>query len=518
MPFDLQVVPLFVAAAGSLGLGVIAWRRRAPGARAFAVVLAAIAQWATTYAFEIVASDFPGKLRADQLSYIGSALVGPAWLLFTLSYTDTQPRQGRRIGVCLLLLGFCIDQVLVWSEPLRSLMWTYVAMDALDTSLPLSFVYGPAYWVMLAYAYGLLLAGVWLIVRTLVQSGRLYSRQALALLVGVAAPLAANILYEADLVGAIDPTPFAFTLTGLAFFWGFQRYGFLDLAPVARNSIFLVLRDAVLVLDPRDRIVDVNPSAERLLGRAATDLIGKPLGDVLTDLAALIRGVVVDDPADRREIELVGPGATQHYEVRVSALRGHGPRVTGRVVVLADVTERKRAEQVLAHQASHDTLTDLPNRALFRTRLEQAIRDAGRDQCGLALLIIDLNRFKEVTDTLGHESGDLLLRELAARWRSVLRAGDTLARLGGDEFGVVLPAACGRAAIDRTADLLQSALLRPLVLEGHQVEVGASIGIALYPEHGYDAETLLRHADRAMYVAKRSGRSSGVTAGASAAA
>jgi diguanylate cyclase (GGDEF)-like protein/PAS domain S-box-containing protein len=631
MPFDLRLLPLFMASSVSLALGLIAWRRPAPGARAFAVLLFAIAEWAATYAFEMAATDLPGKLVWEQLTYLGSVAVAPAWLLFTLAYTEWRPGSDRRGVVLWLAIEPLLVQALVWTNQLHALMWTYAGIDHLDASMPLKVEYGPAYWIMLICNYAVLLSGVWLIARTLVKSGRLYSRQALALLVGVAAPLVANILYNADLVGTIDPTPFAFTITGVAFFWGFQRYRFLDLAPVARNSIFQVLRDAVLVLDPLDRVVDVNPAAERVLGRTATDAIGKPLGEVLAELSVLIHGIV-DGPAERLEIALAEAEATRHYEVRVSALRGRGASVTGRVIVMADITlrkaaeesvraahqfveevianagegivvydsalrlvvwnpfmqritglsaaqvigkcildlqpqlrernellaralrgdtvhsgdlpfniaetgesgwyigtyaprrnasgqpdgvigilhditDRKRAEEVLSHRASHDALTDLPNRALFQSRLGLGIDEADRDQSGMVLLVIDLDRFKEVNDTLGHESGDRLLQELAQRWQAVLHDGDTLARLGGDEFGVVLPATSGRQAASLIADQLQAALVQSFVLDGHRVEVGASIGIALYPEHGHDTETLLRHADGAMYAAKRSGSS-----------
>ena len=528
MPFDLRLVPLFVASAVSLALGVTAWRRPAPGARAFAILCCL----PSPSGRRRTPSNWPrriytGKLVWDQLTALGSATIAPAWLLFALAYTEWRPGRGRRAIVLLLAIEPLLDQALVWTNQFHGLMWASAVVDPLDLSLPLGFDYGPAYWVILAYTYAVLLTGVWLIARTLVQSGRLYSRQALALLLGVAAPLVANILYNADLVGTIDPTAFAFTLTGLAFFWGFQRFGLLDLAPVARNSIFQVLHDAVLVLDPLDRVVDVNPAAERVLGRAATEAIGKPLGELLAELSVLIHGVV-SRPADRLEIALGGAAETRHYEVRVSALGGRGGSVTGRVIVLADITlrkaaeesvrashqfiqevianagegivvydrelrlvvwnpfmqrvtglsadqvlgqrvldlqpdltgertallaqamdgatvrsgdlrfnipqtgesgwyvatyaprrdasghpdgvicilhditDRKRAEEVLSHRAMHDTLTDLPNRALFQSRLGHAIREVRRAESGLALLVIDLDRFKDVNDTLGH--------------------------------------------------------------------------------------------------------------------
>jgi diguanylate cyclase (GGDEF)-like protein/PAS domain S-box-containing protein len=172
--------------------------------------------------------------------------------------------------------------------------------------------------------------------------------------------------------------------------------------------------------------------------------------------------------------------------------------------VLRDVTERKRAEAALAHQALHDALTGLPNRELLLDRLQQAIAAAQRDGTSLGLLLMDLDRFKEVNDTLGHHAGDLLLKQVGTRLRGALRAADTIARLGGDEFAVILPAT-DAAGVIGVVETLLSRLQAPFSVEGQPVVVGASIGTAFSPEHGIEGNTLMRRADVAMYVAKRTG-------------
>ncbi|HET9737990.1 MAG TPA: EAL domain-containing protein [Solirubrobacteraceae bacterium] len=160
-----------------------------------------------------------------------------------------------------------------------------------------------------------------------------------------------------------------------------------------------------------------------------------------------------------------------------------------------------RASRQLRHQALHDALTDLPNRTLLHRRAERAFRGAGLG----AMLLIDLDRFKEVNDTLGHDHGDELLVEVAGRLQAALRRGDTLARLGGDEFAVLLDGLPDRGAVVELATRLQDALRRPFALRGVAVELEASVGIALYPEHGSTVGTLLQRADVAMYDAKRGG-------------
>jgi diguanylate cyclase (GGDEF)-like protein len=154
------------------------------------------------------------------------------------------------------------------------------------------------------------------------------------------------------------------------------------------------------------------------------------------------------------------------------------------------------------HQALHDALTGLPNRSLFHDRAQQAILAARRQRRRVAVLLLDLDRFKEVNDTLGHHVGDLLLKEIGPRLQGVLRESDTVARLGGDEFGVVLPEVADPAEVEAVAERIIAALRPPIVTETLRLDVEASTGIALYPDHGNDADTLLQRADVAMYVAK----------------
>ena len=155
------------------------------------------------------------------------------------------------------------------------------------------------------------------------------------------------------------------------------------------------------------------------------------------------------------------------------------------------------------HQALHDDLTDLPNRLLFRDRAEQAVRNARREASGAAVLIVDLDRFKQINDTLGHQRGDLLLQEIARRLRAVLRDTDTIARLGGDEFGIVLRDVREASAAIQVAEKARQAIGLPTLLEGLALEIESSVGVALYPEHGDDVDALIQSADVAMYAAKR---------------
>lgn len=162
-----------------------------------------------------------------------------------------------------------------------------------------------------------------------------------------------------------------------------------------------------------------------------------------------------------------------------------------------------RQGELLEYQASHDALTGLPNRSLVSDRIQQALAIGLRNHTSIALCIMDLDRFKEVNDTLGHHIGDLVLQRLALRMREALRDSDTVARLGGDEFAILMPTVEDAEHTALAAKKLLKVLSEPLLLEGHNITIGGSIGIALFPEHGKDKETLMRRADMAMYFAKR---------------
>ena len=177
-----------------------------------------------------------------------------------------------------------------------------------------------------------------------------------------------------------------------------------------------------------------------------------------------------------------------------------------RIVARASTKLRRQAEDN-EYQALHDSLTGLPNRSLFHERAGQAILNAKREGWNLAVMIMDLDRFKEINDTLGHHHGDLVLQEMGNRLRPLLRETDTVARLGGDEFAVLLPHVHGPNTTLQVADKIQKALERPFYIQGLALDVDASVGISIFPTHGKDIHALLRRADVAMYVAKQTGSS-----------
>ena len=222
---------------------------------------------------------------------------------------------------------------------------------------------------------------------------------------------------------------------------------------------------------------------------------------------ATLRHAVKQGEGFQVDFRVVWPDGSVHWVTnRGQVHRGPDGRATHLIGVAMNITERKIAEQRVAHMAHHDALTGLPNRVLLRDRIQQAIAQAHRNGSQLAVLFLDLDRFKTINDSLGHQLGDRLLQSVASRILVCVREGDTVARVGGDEFVIVIPGIGAASDASAVAAKILEVLANAFHLHGNDLHVAASIGISLYPADGSDAETLMRNADTAMYHAKDSGR------------
>jgi diguanylate cyclase (GGDEF)-like protein/PAS domain S-box-containing protein len=295
-------------------------------------------------------------------------------------------------------------------------------------------------------------------------------------------------------------------------------------AELHRSRLALDQKTAILeaTLEHMDQgliMIDENSSV-RVCNTRAMDLLGLPpelmlsrpsFRDVLTYQVA--SGDFKDQPEHVKQSELAKEFEPRHHvyererpngtvlEIRTTPLP-----TGGAVRTYTDLTERKLAERRILHTARHDVLTDLPNRLLFRERLEEALAESQRSTQRFAVLWLDLDRFKAVNDALGHAIGDELLVAVADRVRTILRQGDVVARLGGDEFAILQRAGEQPIAASSLADRLISELSQPFNIQDHQLHIGASVGMAIWPSDGADGDTLLKNADLALYRAKADGR------------
>ena len=268
-----------------------------------------------------------------------------------------------------------------------------------------------------------------------------------------------------------------------------------------------ILTPAVEALGPR--IAFVNDGFCAIYSRPREEIIGEtPVAFGIVDRHHAIFDSMLHHVFARKAFAAEATAARKdgrEFELDLQLVPvADGGDITHWVAFLRDVTDSRNEIVALRHQAMHDGLTDLPNRMMLFDRLAEAL-EAGRNESRLiALLLMDLDRFKDVNDTFGHHFGDVLLKQVAFRLRNQLHVDDTVARLGGDEFAIVLTSALDANAVAMTARRILNTLQQPFVVEGQVLEVGASIGIALSPQHGNDARTLMRRADVAMYATKQS--------------
>ncbi|WP_207063308.1 bifunctional diguanylate cyclase/phosphodiesterase [Motiliproteus sp. SC1-56] len=283
--------------------------------------------------------------------------------------------------------------------------------------------------------------------------------------------------------------------------------------------------DIIYMLDDQGRLTFVNERAETLLGYPRDELLGMHYAELVHEedfnkaLYAFAERRTGERASYNVEFRLKPKDrdlAPRYFESRTLTIElsamgvyssaSDARRFVGTYGVARDISERKRAEELIQFQLHHDLLTKLPNRALFRDRLEQAMALAARHRSQLAVMYLDMDRFKVINDSLGHQTGDQLLQAVATRLRGCLRESDTLARVGGDEFTLLLPEIAQAADAEQVAGKILQAVEKPLLFEGIEIYVKFSIGIAVYPEDGTSLDTLIKHADTAMYHVKARGK------------
>lgn len=512
-------------------------------ARLMGYLATATSFWAFLNVAELLSSDLALILVFANLQYLAIAAIPVLWFQFGSQLQrarDVRPRFLAQDGLLWIIPG--ITAVLVWTDPWWGLVRTNFQLTDVGGFTVLDKDFGPWFWVNAAYTYLMVCWGTFRMIRALVADASQGSVQIGVMGASAVIPMSLNLVY----VGGwwplpwVDPTPMAFSISGLLFMANLARLRFLTLLPAALNGLVSGLDHSVLIFDLTRRLVFVNQQATRVFGLGASQ-VGRTLVDLqasfpgLRDLPDLSR---VGTPQATVELELVGTEGDHRHEVHLGPIvRGEatlaylyiGHDVTARVrtqqeleVVVGERTAELRAshekiseelrrrvetEEQLVHLSLHDALTGLPNRTLLLNRLEQALERYRRDPNNLfALLFIDFDHFKLINDSHGHAVGDAFLKESAARILQSVRAVDTVSRLGGDEFVVLLDGVNSRQEAVEVADRIAADLSAPLRLGPHTVVPSASIGILpAGPEYAHPEE-LLRDADTAMYHAKALGR------------
>jgi len=515
------------------------------------------AWWAAFNALEYLAPSLLGKLILANLQYLAIAAIPVLWYALGAAL-DTEERRGfGRDPHPVMWVLPALTALFVWMDP----WWALVRTDVrLGVQGPFSVIlkeFGPWFWIHSAFSYLCVLWGTVLILRGVgVRGGpgrgagrkhgeRRNKVQLFLLVAGTLLPTGVNFIYILGLLptGSLDPTPLAFSITGLLLVLNLTRFRFLSLVSVAREAAVEHLRHAVLILDRDSRLAYANAVAREAFGIDAR-CVGKHLtemGPYLVELGNL-------KPGEERELSIAGvPGlvSDQLFEARAGIIEQKKRRI-GQVITLYNITRRVEAEEALKrvnqgleeriqertealeksnkllsgelehrtrterqlqYSILHDALTGLANRSLLLSRLDQALAHYHRDPTNFyGLLYLDFDGFKSVNDSYGHEAGDAFLREVASRLTRCMREVDTIARFGGDEFAILLDGVGGPSDVELAAERIAEELSVPISLGQNAVIPSASIGVLFARDDVTSAQEALRDADIAMYKAKLDGK------------
>jgi len=482
-------------------------RRRAPvpGAPALLALCGSVFLWALGQLLGTLVTGLPEKLLASKLQYPGIALLASSWLAFALTYARRPPALGWKATGALCVLPL-VTIALAWTNELHGAVWADAELTASRGFVGLSLDYGPWFPVHVLYSYALIVAGTALLIYELAASPN-HRRALTAVIVAPGVVTALNLLHLGGLnpLPFIDPTPFGFALGAVVLVHGVLHSGLLDLSPVLHRQVLEQLDDGVIVLDAQGRIIDVNASAAAMLmpDGGSSGMLGVAI-DRLLPGQALSRLITSPERLLETEVDL------SSYEVRATRLDAGGSS-SATVLVFRDVTRRlaaeselKRAKQEMERLAYTDPLTGLANRRAFVSRLQEECDRVRRFDQQLSILLLDLDRFKQINDTWGHETGDTVLRHVADELRGCSRTCDIAGRLGGEEFALLLPGSGADGAL-RVAERLRGSIRRHRPAADAD-PVTVSIGVATADPDGPDWQTLLRAADKALYAAKHAGR------------
>lgn len=513
-----------------LGLGCVvglaiaakAYRRRTTDGFAFAGAGVSVALWCGTAVAGWLFPDTAVRILISKLQYVGICALPPLTLLATLSYVAPEIRW-RGWSVFGLWFVPCLTILLAWTNEFHHLIWTRIDPMEAGGVTWLRYGHGPVFYLATSAAYAVLAISFFAAHQAAALLPALFRSQTRWIWFGVLPPIIGNALYLGHLLplSGFDPTPVGMSF-GVAV-WGITllRHRLLEISPHARGMVIESMEDGVLVLDSAGRLTEVNPAARALLGRSDAQMLGQAITQVLPNLHFVSREFHREARADIR----VPENGNRHLDVRCLPLHPGGRQSGSRLLVLRDVSERRLAEAELREKGERlrsqlaeieelqyeleelslrDPLTGLYNRRFFEERMEAEFEKARRDQAPLGLLVLDVDKFKQVNDRFGHAAGDSLLVCIGTVLRALFRSGGLPCRIGGDEFAVLMPGSDLRSA-RRSALELSTALrgIGPNVSGSDATSV--SLGVAVNDATVSGAPELFRAADAALYASKVAG-------------
>jgi diguanylate cyclase (GGDEF)-like protein/PAS domain S-box-containing protein len=518
---DVVVYTLMFSAMLQLLMAAYAWgRRNEPAAKPLILIFFLGAVWAFGYGMDMASSDLQVKIRWMQIYWTTASVGSLLFLLLVLEHLELTSwlKRGRLV---VLLIPSLLLIALVWSLPHHKLLmydFTVEQLDSLDILQKKNgILFNPIFLVL----QGISLVSYYLLIRSLPSANQIKRRQSITILCALLIPFLVNIptILDINPIKGFDFTPHALVLSSGIFAFAIFGYRWLDIIPLARTALVESIPVGVIVVDAKNRIVDINPSAKQFL-QVDDSIVGQESQTALARFDPILHSQT--DERFNKDIKVDLPtGKSKYIDLHIIPLKNQEGQFNGSILTLHDVTERKQASERLQaqlteieslhaqlhEQAIRDALTGLFNRGYLNDMLERETHRAQRHQHPLSLLMIEIDSFKRFNDNFGHEAGDVTLQQVAQLIQANTRTDDIACRFGGDEFTLIMPETTLESAVQCAERLRESAAVLPLQYNGKPLDsLTLSIGVAVFPKHGETGALALRAADEAMYQAKQAGK------------
>ncbi|UKS28893.1 diguanylate cyclase [Paenibacillus sp. HWE-109] len=481
-------------------------RSEIPGALTFVLYTATQAIYIFAVSFEMASATIEQIKGWTIVEYIGISAAPALGLILVLQYIG---KKLTRTMVAAFFIIPVITFVMVATNDYHHLFYKTIFFRN-DTTMPMTDIeIGQWYIVHGAYTFGCMLAAVVLLIRKWAKTKKAHRLQLVILIIGQFLPMVSAFVYLMGLTPySIDPVPLVLCVTSAVYIWAMVSTRVMTIVPIAKESIFESMQEGVIVMDYANRLIDFNGAIHKMVPNLTLDLIGLTLDEAWIRLTGTdFPAVVLLDGTKQGEIVWRAAGGLPcYYQVRSSIVRGRSGESLGSLLMFIDVTEQRLLQDQLKQLAYYDGLTKLLNRTEFIHRSKLLLDEAAQTKIPVAIVLFDIDHFKNINDTYGHETGDRAIQHVVRLAREALDPDVLFGRYGGEEFVFIMAS----YSLNETAELaerIRSLLANtPLSSTFGSIVITASFGLAARGDSGDTLEALLRDADMALYQAKRAGR------------
>lgn len=518
---------LFLTACLSLMTGVIAWQRKSLMAgKLLTLFMLSICIWALFSGIEAGSTGLSNKVFWSKMEYLGFVWASPLCFFFVMAYSNHW-KWIKPYSIVIIATISIITLALAWTNESHGLIWNAFHPGNARLNL-IIYEHGTWFFIYITFQLVLFCISLVILLKDLRYQKSPYRQQTITILAAIILPAVVGILYSIRIspIPGLDWMPICTFFTGLLFTWSIFQFRLLDLVPIAREMLVEQMLDGMIVLDDQQRIIDINPSARRMIRNGSSVVIGDSLSTVLPGLYATLTGS--KSRSTTQILAFQETSTDQRYvDVRFSIIQGGKTGTKCSLLILRDITRRKtiedslnkanqelekRLEEIqklqnqLREESIRDPLTNLYNRRYLEDSLRREFAHAARDHYPVSIIMADIDHFKKVNDTYGHTVGDVVLQKLSGLFISSFRVEDIVCRYGGEEFIVVMPGTTAETAFLRTENFRQVVESTLMDIAEKKVSITISAGVAVFPENGDTVDGVIKKADQALYQAKSAGR------------